>query len=169
MSDIESMKVLDCVKDLIEDASSSPFFDAYFTVHYSKQFALLSELRDYEKMLSSDDDFIEMDNIRVAGKLHDFHLPSNASLILIIFNTSFIDDFDCHLFTCGDVNCLFHSSKCTLPQRLAQLVVTYPRGKPRLPFFFVVVAVIGRGMFLGEGLLGGCVTTGVRGSVVIDG
>ena len=139
MCDVQSVKILNCIQYLIKYSPSSSLFQSYFGRHNSKQLSLLCKLGDYKDIFWCLDDFIEVYDIRVPYFFHDLNLSLYANLVILIFNTTFIDYFDSDFFSCRNMNRLFYFSERALPQSLAKLVISYSLRQSRYLRFLVKI------------------------------
>ena len=123
MCDIESVKILNSIQNLIENSASCPLFQSDFSRHNFKQLPLLCILSDNVDVFSCLYDLIEVYDVGVPDFLHDLYLPLNSQLIILILNRFFIDNFNCYFFPCWNVNGLLNLSKSASTQSLPHFVI----------------------------------------------
>lgn len=125
MGDVESMKILDCVEDLVENPSSCPLFEANLCGHYSEEFSLFCKLSDNVDMVCGLNDLVEVDNVRMPDLFHDLYLPLDSQLVVFVLNRLLVNNFDGHLLSSRYMNPLLDLPERPPSESLPHLVVSY--------------------------------------------
>lgn len=123
MGDVESMKILDGIEDLIKNPTCCSFFESALCGHDSEKFSLLCEFGDQIDEIGSFDDLIQIDNVGMPNSLHYLYFSLNADFIVFVFNRFFINDLNSDLLARRYVNPFFDLPESTSTQCFSQIVV----------------------------------------------
>ena len=110
----QSMHVLDGIHDLYKNSACCPLAKPDFFGHEFEKLPLLCIFGDEENILIGFDNFVELDDIGMPEYSHDFDFPVDSFLIIFVFNSFFVNDFDSNFFLCWDMYCFFNFAESAL-------------------------------------------------------
>jgi hypothetical protein len=119
MSNVESVKVLDGIENLIKNSPRSPFLQSDLIRHDFKKLSLLCIFGDNINKVSSLNDLIEVHNVGMSDLLHNLNLALNSHFVVFVLNCLFVNDLDGYLLTGGDVHGLLDLAKSAFAECLA--------------------------------------------------
>ena len=114
MRNVQPMKVLNSIEDLIEDLPCCLFLQSNLVRHDAEQFTLLGVLANDEDVIICLDDLVEIDDIGVADFLHDLYLTLDSQLIIGLLDAVLVDYLYCDLLASWNVSALLNLTESAL-------------------------------------------------------
>ena len=118
------MHVFDGIHNLDKNSACSPLAKSNLFCHKFEKFTLLSELRNKEDVLIGFDDFVELNNIGVPEYSHDFNLSVDSLLIVFVFDSFFVDNFDGNFFLGGNMDSFLNFTESAPTEGFANLIIS---------------------------------------------
>jgi len=90
-----------------------------------EQLAIAAMLHNQKEPLRRFDDLIQLNDRRMPHDLQDVDFPRHSFNIINVVYLVFLQDFDCNLLPCENMESLFDLAKRALSERPLNLVVPY--------------------------------------------
>ena len=108
------MHVFDGIHNLYKNSTGGSLAKPDLFGHEFEKLALLGIFSDEKNILISFYNFIELNDIGMPEYSHDFDFPVDSFLIIFVFNSFFVNDFDSNFFLCWDMYCFFNFAESAL-------------------------------------------------------